>query len=609
MRGVVSCNILLGALAFGCTVLLGTSLGACSGDKPNPTAGYRVQITLDERFDVTKVTGVQVVLDALPFGPALGLTAGGGESVTVNGTVVNSRRTDVDADGQVEVVYVTTGSPFAQSRTFELPLRSPGYATVPFYLRVDVFGATGLLGSATAGATSRGRALNFDLGDSEVVSIAVACVESRSCTGAGADAGVGDGGVVADAGATDGGVVDAGLRAPTNGLAFSRDTNDDGVEDLLELFVPATGQRSTLMSGAELDALAWSDDGQNLLAVRATGQGAAELVAITPGGAPRVLASGPALTDLTLSQGGAVAAVRALADGGATWLVRGFAGQDGGLDVSGASPGALGFTGGGADVVVPTPTGDGGVSVSVSRSDTLELRVLLALTRFVASALSPLGGHVAVLGQRASDSAPALYLVSTLGDPLVRLLPESAVGQLRDLAFSADGLRLGLRGDLQAVGVQELFVLSPGLRGVSGGIAPGGTGVTQWAFHPSDSSRVAFLADRRTAGTRELYAASVTGAQGPTRLSADGLDAGLADFAYSPRGARIAYRTGGRLFVVRLNEAPVDLGAADAYAWSPDEQWLAVVREASLFIVSHDGAQTVGPIATGLREKRLAWRP
>ena len=40
----------------------------------------------------------------------------------------------------VEAVFETNGTPFAGTTTFALPLRSPGYATVPFLLRVEALG-------------------------------------------------------------------------------------------------------------------------------------------------------------------------------------------------------------------------------------------------------------------------------------------------------------------------------------------------------------------------------------------------------------------------------------------------------------------------------------
>jgi hypothetical protein len=590
---------------------------SCTGEKPNPLAGYVLQISVDTRFDVSLVTGMQVVLDSLPFGPSLRLAAGPGETISVGGASVVSRRTDIDADGEVEAVFSVAANPFGATRRFDLPLRSPGYTTVPFYLRVDLLGAAGVLGSATVGRTADGRALNFDLGDTLDVPVTVACVEGRSCTGTTAsDGGTADAGL-ADAGASDAGVADAGippgdggLTLPASTLAFSRDTNDDGVEDTLALYDARAATTTTLVGGAgtEIDAFRWSASGATLFVVSESG-GVAELVATAPGGTPRVLAQAPSLTDLTLAAPGHRVAARTLVDGGARWLVRPADGADAGIDVDSVAGVALAFSPTGSDVVLPVPDVDGGVSAAMTTVDALEVRILLALARLTALAFSPLGTHVALVGARAGETNNNLYLVSVLGDPIVRVIAESTTGGVQDVAFSTDGLRVGFRADLNAAGVFELYVASPGLRGLSGGVAPGGTGVSQWAFDPASSSRVAFLADRRTAGVRELYTATLSGVV-PRRVSGDGLDGGVASFAFSRGGTRVAYRTdSGRIHVVSAAGAPIDLGDGDAFVFSPDEAWLAVVRAGSLFLVAADASQSVGPIATGLREKRLAWRP
>src|SRR5207237_832520 len=77
---------------------------------------------------------------------------------------------------------------------FELALRSPGYRTTPFLLRVEALGAGRVVGTATVDRTPDGLALNFDLSDTVDVPIAVACIPGRSCL-AGTDGGSPDAGV------------------------------------------------------------------------------------------------------------------------------------------------------------------------------------------------------------------------------------------------------------------------------------------------------------------------------------------------------------------------------------------------------------------------------
>jgi hypothetical protein len=576
-------------------------VAACAGDAPNPRAGYTLRMTLGDRFDASRVTGARVVIDSFPGGPSLKLQAGPGESTTVGAVMVTSRRTDVDGDGQVEVVYDLSPNPWASARTFDLPLRSPGYQTPPFLVRVEVLGATGILATAQVGATDDGRPLDFNLGDSVIVNLIIACVEGKSCTG---DGGILDGG--APDGGADGGPADGGLAPPSTPLAIARDADDDTTEETLAILRGADGGLQTLVTATRIGGFRWSPDGTTLYVVRESG-GTAELVSVAPDGGTRPILGAAALADLTVAPSGTRVAARAPdADGGAIWHVRPTDGADGGLDAPSLSSPLLDFAPDGSQVAFATAA-DGGASVMLSSSLSAEMRVLITVTQLTMLAFSPLGGHVAVVGTRSGETKAGLYLVSTQGDPLVRLSPDPMAGEVRDVGFSKDGQRIGFRADLNTAGAVELYVATPGLRNVSGGVAPDG-GVGAWAFDPGDARRVAFLADRRFAGLPELF---LTGASGvPERLSAD-LDGGsVSSFAFSPSGTFIAYRTSaGALHTVRSGEAPRDLGPADAFAWSPDGRWLAVARGTDLFLVSADGAQTLGPLATGLREKRFLWRP
>jgi hypothetical protein len=581
-------------------------LAACSGNAPNPRAGYLLQISLDPRFDTSSVTALRIVLDSLPQGPALGLQAGPGETVSVASVSVTSRRTDIDGDGQVEVVYECAQNPWAGRPRFDFPLRSPGYATTPFLLRLEVLGASGVLATTIVDRTPGGKALDFDLGDSVDIPVTVTCAEGRSCLGPG-DGGAGDGGA-ADAGVPDGGGGDGGLPLPRSPLAVSHDTNSDGVDDTLSLVQPGSASR-VLLSAARIESFRWSPDGTTLYVIQET-QSGSELAALSvaDGGAPRTLVAGISLSQILVAPAGNQVAVRSQIDAGTIWHVRPTGDGGDGLDFAAPAAAPLALSPDGTTVAVPRDTPDGGTQVILSDTSTAEERGLLALARLVALAFSPLGGQLAVVGARPGETRAGIHLVSLFGDPVLRLVPDPMAGEVRDVAYSEDGQRLGFRGDLNTAGAVQLYVATPALREVSGGVASDGGGVGQWAFDPRDAKRVAFLSERRAAGVPELYS---TGASGtPTRLSADDLDGGVSSFAFSATGRRVAYRTAsGSLHVVRGGAAPLDLGTADAFAWSPDEGWLAVIRGTDLLLVAFDGSQTLGPLVTGAVGRQLLWRP
>jgi hypothetical protein len=578
-------------------------LAACEGNAPNPRAGYVLQLTLGPRFDASLVTGARVVVDSISTSLPLGLQAGPGESVAVGAVQVTSRRTDIDGDGEVELVYEMAQSPWAAAARFDLPLRSPGYATIPFLFRIEALGASGVIGTVTVDRTPAGKALDFDLTNAVEIPVSIPCIEGKSCTGS-PDGGVTDGGA-ADGGPGDGGSLDGGAPAVPR-LVVAHDTNNDGVEETLSLL--ESGSLRTIATATEIDGFRWSPDGAAIYVLQATGTGS-ELtsVALVDGGTQAIL-TGSGLTGLTVSAAGNRVAARSLTDGGVLWHVRATAGADGGVDLEAVAGAPLAISPDGTEVAVPQAAGDGGIALVQSSSLSAEVRILAVLARLTAFLFSPAGGQIALVGAPIGETKASLFLASTLGDPLLRLVPERMAGEVRDAAFSRDGRRVGFRADLDTAGAVELWVASPALRNVSGGVAPDGGGVTAWSFDPKDAARVAFLSDRRTAGEAELYLTAAGGI--PERLSADGLDGGVSAFAWNAAGTALAYRTSaGALHVARPGGPPRDLGAADAFSWSPDGRWLAVARGSQLFLVREDGSATQGPVATGLVERRFEWQP
>jgi hypothetical protein len=579
-------------------------LTACSGNAPNPRAGYLLQISLDApSFRSAEINALRIVVDSLPQGPDLGLVAGPGETVNVDGVSVTSRRTDIDGDGAVEVVYETAQNPWANRLHFDFPLRSPGYATRPFLLRLEVLGQGGILASLTLDRTPAGRALDFDLGDSVEIPVTITCTGGPACLGPG-DAGAPDAGL-ADAGVPDGGGADGGLPLPGALLAVAHDTDNDGFDDALSLVQAGSSPRMVL-TATRIDDFRWSPDGNTLYVIRA-GSDLASLPVADGGGPPQPIVTGISLSQIVVDPSGSKVAVRSQTGSGVIWHVRPAPAGSDGWDFIASSAAPLALSPDGTSVAVPRDTPDGGTEILLSTLPDLEERVLLTVARLVSLVFSPLGGQIAVVGARAGETRAGVYLVSLFGEPVLRLVPDPVAGEVRDVAFSEDGQRLGFRGDLNTVGAVQLYVATPALREVSGGVAPNGAGVGQWAFDPRDARRVAFVSERRAAGLPELY---LTGPSGvPARLSADGLDGGVASFAFSSSGQRVAYLTAdGRLHVVRSGTTPLDLGAASAFAWSPDERWLAVVRGRDLLLVAHDGSQTLGPVLTGLAGRRFLWR-
>jgi Tol biopolymer transport system component len=212
------------------------------------------------------------------------------------------------------------------------------------------------------------------------------------------------------------------------------------------------------------------------------------------------------------------------------------------------------------------------------------------------------------------------------GSCVKRLNPAIAdtVHQVRDFAWSPDGTMIAYRSQ-QLTGVAsrlELFVV-PAAGGASTKLsgtlqAPAGNSVGNFAWSP-DSSRVAFVAPLDTSLLPELYVAPTDGSS-ITKLSGTMQGAGVrsatafAAFQWSPAGDRIAFiatkdqATTRELYVVGSSGGAITKvsgtiptgNSVNNFAWSPNGHELVMIANQSdhndVYIVQATGGT---PVAAG----------
>lgn len=139
-----------------------------------------VTVRLAARFNARLIKSLVLYLDKSPSGTHLGLTAGALDSGLVNGVAYTSEARDIDGDGELELAVTMEGNPF-KDNIFAFQFRSPGYATVPFSVKVLLRGRKGELAQTERSRTNAGDLLSFIPGTWHALTLVVECQEGLTC--------------------------------------------------------------------------------------------------------------------------------------------------------------------------------------------------------------------------------------------------------------------------------------------------------------------------------------------------------------------------------------------------------------------------------------------